>query len=170
MAPTWPPRQVLVNGGVAPSLMHLKRPVCAEFSEIALERAVVFRYNPQTVRWAELSTADGKKKSAGAKRENICQAPYNVREGDQLCVFQGPPQSKGMCSGDFDHAAQHSSVVVALPEDLFLRSMREEQRRERSSSTKKRDKLEVRFKARQEVTLSLGSNFDFSDEEEGADK
>ncbi len=160
MSPAWPPRQVLVNGGVAPSLMHLKRPVVQEFPELSLERVAVFKYYPSSLLWTELlSGGDGQKRKG--KKDSLCGPPYHLQEGDQVCAFEALGRTGG---------AEHRSISVALPEDLCLRAAKEAAKRERSegkrNSSSKGSKGE-KAKFRAEVTLSLGSGFDFSDEEEG---
>eukprot|EP01034_Spumella_vulgaris_P022855 gene22855-29029_t len=170
MSPMWPPRQVLVSGGVAPSMMHLKRPVCTEFKDIALDRAVIFKFQTVGTKWTEMCAGEGKKKSKGASasKENILQPPYSLKEGDQLCVFQSHSVSNAFGTASANSTPDGSSYrthPIALPEDLFLRAMKQEARKERSSGGK-RSKGDAKQKVRVEVSLSLGSNFDFSDEEE----
>jgi hypothetical protein len=161
----WPPRQVLVNGGVAPSMMHLKRPVCIEFPDIALDRAVIYKFQNVGIRWTEMCS-DGKKKSKGGGAPNILQPPFSLKEGDQLCVFQSHTVAAfGSSSGGVD-GSSYRAHPIALPEDVFLRAMKQEARKERSNGGKKKNKDTK--KVRVEIGLSLGSNFDFSDEEEDA--
>ena len=142
MWPTWPPVQVLVNGGTAPTLGHLKRALIAALlspetrdadgtsgggnsssgssggggsgvgaRELSNDQVRVFKYQPQALEWQELLSASAASSSAAAamimaagssggggrtalarrkkgnKPDNITQAPYFVKEGDQFCVF-----------------------------------------------------------------------------------
>lgn len=223
MHPAWPPRQVLINGGSAPTMGHLKRafssafdnfsmrgPTCSTIADalsgksaasapcaaasfaqaaapkensLSVDNIVVYKYQPHSFVWSELRSASdaaaagsaasssyGRKKKTSAG--NICQAPYFVKEGDQFCTFLvSSPDKK-----DQD---------ISLLEDVVLRRIKEREKLLRSQRKKKSDNCTGLFaighdrnpkhgssggKQRQEIILSLGRGFEFSDDEEEAEK
>lgn len=173
MSPRWPPLQVLINGGVAPTLGHLKRAVVSALPEMSTEHMSVYKYQPQSIEWNAVIAAGvgvnttGRKKG-GKTESNITQGPYFIKEGDQLCAFDSRSLRLAPgCAADADGV-----IRFALAEDVQLRVMRDAERAERK--LKKQYKSGVSFAddgvklprvARKEVMLSLGSGFDFSDDE-----
>ena len=184
VAPVWPPLPVLVNGGTAPTLGHLKRAICTHWPDLPSETLSVYKYQPAAIEWTGL-VAHGvglhtlrKKGSIGSKKSvesNIAQSPYFLKEGDQLLVFDAKLTKLGAgVSADVD-----GFIPIALPEDIKLRQLREIERTERklkkqyrsstvfdSPSKSEGNHQKNPTRVRKEVILSLGSGFDFSDEED----
>ena len=171
MSPSWPPRQVLINGGAAPTIGHLKRALTAAFPHLSTDTLCAFKYHPQAIEWnsvvyAGVGTQPVKKKG----ESNITQGPYFVKEGDQFGCFD----AKAVRLAFGVTMPVDNVIKFALPEDLQLRILRENERTER--------KLKKQYKSvmfdtpgqsvgtnkiiRKEVMLSLGSGFDFSDDED----
>lgn len=133
---------------------------------------VIFKYLPQSIEWKEMVSAGASSinsmmilaaKRKGSKAENITLAPYSVKEGDQFCVFNRDE----ICSGGKNVTETDPNFVVALPEEILLLELR------KAIKLEKKSRKSVGFLDsfpkpgnRKEVTLSLGSNFDFSDEED----
>lgn len=175
MSPRWPPLPVLINGGVAPTLGHLKRAVVSVLPELATEHMSVYKYQPQGFEWSAVIAggvgvhSNSSRKRGGKSESNITQGPYFIKEGDQLCAFDS--RSVRLAPGvsiDIDGV-----IRFALAEDLQLRLLRDAEREERKLK-KLYKSAGVSFAtegavapraARREVMLSLGSGFDFSDDE-----
>jgi hypothetical protein len=104
LSPEWPPKQITINGGAAPSLAHLRRPICAELG-LAVDKTQLFKFLPSSLDWhplkAGMKSAAAPTSSAtttaviGAgigqqskKIENIFDPPYSMREGDLVCAFE----------------------------------------------------------------------------------
>lgn len=105
MTPDWPPIQVTVSCGLAPSVAHLRRTVCGALGGLSTDRAVLYKYSLQTCAWFELkpglrvesaaggAAAAGRPVSNVKRIENVFDPPYSLKEGDLLCAFEVPPQS-----------------------------------------------------------------------------
>jgi hypothetical protein len=208
MLPRWPPKQLIVNGGTAPTLGHLKRAIATGFNQfrpspnvdmrgsnnsncsviktvatasnnsdqtISVDLIAVYKYQPHTFTWLEMkssgdlgttgsSLAAKKKKSSALS--NICQAPYFVKEGDQFCSFSW-----------LDHkrpSSYSSPLNIAMPEDMCLRRIREREKVTRAQRKKNHFGIQEdggssvnasKTLRRQEVVLSLGRGFEFSDDD-----
>lgn len=174
VSPSWPPKQALINGGVAPTLGHLKRAVASALTQVPTDTMCVYKYLP-SYEWSPViyagAGANTKNAKGGKKGEsNITQGPHFVKEGDQFCAFD----SKTVRLAPGVIAEVDGIVKFALPEDIQLRILRENERAERKL---KKQYKSVMFDApnggntvvprgaRKEVMLSLGSGFDFSDDE-----
>jgi hypothetical protein len=179
VSPQWPPMPVLVNGGAAPTLGHLKRAISTVLPDISSEHISVYKYQSQALEWQGMVSAGvglhtRKKGSIGSRKgaeSNIAQAPYFIKEGDQLVVFDSrlTKLSPGI-SVDPD-----GFIPIALPEDVQLRRLRDDERAARKLKKQYKTSFDlpegggggssVVPKVRKEVMLSLGSGFDFSDDE-----
>ena len=180
VSPSWPPRQVLINGGAAPTLGHLKRAVVSVLPALPTDSLCVFKYHPQSIEWGAViyagvganATKGAKKGSLGNKKgeSNITLGPYFVKEGDQFCAFD----AKAVRLSPGVVAEVDGMVRFALPEDVHLRLARDAERAERKLKKQYKSVLfessgpaaGVPRGARKEVMLSLGSGFDFSDEDD----
>jgi len=135
----------------------------------------VYKYHQPTIEWAAVIYAGAGANIKGPKRKgesNITQGPYFVKEGDQFCSFDA--KSVRMAPGVT--AEVDGTIRFALPEDIQLRILRDNERAERklkkqyksvmfdSPATGAGNKVAPKG-ARKEVMLSLGSGFDFSDDE-----
>jgi len=106
----WPPLEVKISGGAAPSFGHLLRPVAAALS-LSPESIEVYKLDVETLEWIALSPSSNKQKSGHGKVENILLPPYLLKEGSLLVV------KPKLASGD--------RRKVDRLEDMFLRFVRE---------------------------------------------
>ena len=92
LSPKWPPHQITVNGGISPSLGHLVRPIQEIFTDLSMSNIIIFKYNIQTSDWGLLKLPNLSSSTASSSKgvDNISNAPYAIKEGDQLavCSFQ----------------------------------------------------------------------------------
>jgi hypothetical protein len=174
--PLWPPLPALLNGGSAPTLGHLKRAITAVYPDLPTEHLSVYKYQPQAIEWIGL-IAGGvglhvKRRGGGAGKKavesNVAQAPYFLKEGDRLLVFD-TRQVKLARGQALD---PDGFIRIALPEEMELRRLRDTEREERKKRNQQRTTFDGPSSAgaggktvRKEVMLSLGSGFEFSDEE-----
>lgn len=173
MEPKWPPLQVVVNGGSAPTLGHLRRSIAQtreDLQNAPLEKIAVFKFNPQTVAWTQMVPET---KANNRKAENITQSPYFVKEGDQFCAF-------------LDGSAGRQQYVVVRAEDLSLRALKEEEKRRKEESNRaKASRHSVSFfedvnntknsadgirPVRKEALLMIGKGGQFSDDDDDFDE
>ena len=171
VSPIWPPKQVLINGGTAPTLGHLKRAITTALPHLSTDNLCAYKYNPQAVEWGVVVYAGAGAQQVKKKGEsNITLGPYFVKEGDQFGCFD----AKSVRLAPGVSAPVDNIIKFALPEDVQLRILRDNERTER--------KLKKQYKSvmfdtpgrsvvatksvRKEVMLSLGSGFDFSDDED----
>ena len=100
MNPSWPPIEVSVSCGLAPSVAHLRRTVCGALGGLSADRAVLYKYSLQTCSWSELKPglrvegtgAAGRPVGLVKRIENVLDPPYSMKEGDLLCAFEVPSQ------------------------------------------------------------------------------
>ena len=100
MTPSWPPVEVTVSCGLAPSVAHLRRSICGVLGGLSADRAVLYKYSLQTCSWSELKPglrvegigAAGRPVVLVKRIENVLDPPYSMKEGDLLCAFEVPPQ------------------------------------------------------------------------------
>ena len=100
MDPSWPPIEVIVSCGLAPSVAHLRRTVCGALGGLSADRAVLYKYSLQTCSWSELKPglrvegtgAAGRPVGLVKRIENVLDPPYSMKEGDLLCAFEVPSQ------------------------------------------------------------------------------
>jgi hypothetical protein len=100
MTPSWPPVEVTVSCGLAPSVAHLRRSVCGVLGGLSADRAVLYKYSLQTCSWSELKPglrvegtgAAGRPVGLVKRIENVLDPPYSMKEGDLLCAFEVPSQ------------------------------------------------------------------------------
>lgn len=100
MTPSWPPIEVSVSCGLAPSVAHLRRTVCGALGGLSADRAVLYKYSLQTCSWSELKPglrvegtgAAGRPVGLVKRIENVLDPPYSMKEGDLLCAFEVPSQ------------------------------------------------------------------------------
>jgi hypothetical protein len=106
MAPSWPPVEVTVSCGLAPSVAHLRRSVCGVLGGLSADRAVLYKYSLQTCSWSELKPglrvegtgAAGRPVGLVKRIENVLDPPYSMKEGDLLCAFEVPSQDVMMAA------------------------------------------------------------------------
>jgi len=116
--------------------------------------------------YAGVGTQPVKKKG----ESNITLGPYFVKEGDQFGCFD----SKTVRFAPGVTPPVDNIIKFALPEDIQLRVLRENERTERKLKKQYKSVLfdtpvlpsGTNKSARKEVMLSLGSGFDFSDDED----
>lgn len=161
----------MVNGGTAPTLGHLKRAINSALPHLSTDTLCAYKYIPEAFEWSAVVYAGAGTQPAKKKGEsNITQGPYFVKEGDQFGCFD----SKSVRLAPGVVAPVDNFIRFALPEDIQLRILRDNERTER--------KLKKQYKTvifdtpgqsasatknvRKEVMLSLGSGFDFSDDED----
>jgi hypothetical protein len=92
MSPTWPPIEISVIGGVTPSMGHLLQALSQAFPDISKSEICVFRRARHACQWTLLyCPVDGAVSNSAAKKKasqkHLGQAPFNIRDGDSLCVF-----------------------------------------------------------------------------------
>lgn len=153
---------------------HLKRAAASALPQLPTDTMCVYKYQP-SYEWSAViyagAGAHNKNAKGGKKGEsNITQGPHHVKEGDQFCAFD----SKSVRLAPGVVAEVDGMIKFALPEDIQLRIARENERAERKL---KKQYKSVMFDtpsggttvaprgARKEVMLSLGSGFNFSDDE-----
>ena len=97
MTPEWPPTEVTVSCGLAPSVAHIRRAICGVLTGVSADKATLYKYSLQSCSWFELKPGmrvEGKGKAVSLKRvENVFEPPYSLAEGDLICAFEVPPQS-----------------------------------------------------------------------------
>lgn len=106
MTPSWPPVEVTVSCGLAPSVAHLRRSVCGVLGGLSADRAVLYKYSLQTCSWSELKPglrvegtgAAGRPVGLVKRIENVLDPPYSMKEGDLLCAFEVPSQDVMMAA------------------------------------------------------------------------
>jgi hypothetical protein len=106
MTPSWPPIEVTVSCGLAPSVAHLRRSVCSVLGGLSADRAVLYKYSLQTCSWSELKPglrvegtgAAGRPVGLVKRIENVLDPPYSMKEGDLLCAFEVPSQDVMMAA------------------------------------------------------------------------
>ena len=106
MTPSWPPVEVTVSCGLAPSVAHLRRSVCGVLGGLSADRAVLYKYSLQTCSWSELKPglrvegtgAAGRPVGLVKRIENVLDPPYSMKEGDLLCAFEAPSQDVMMAA------------------------------------------------------------------------
>jgi hypothetical protein len=106
------------------------------------------------------SAVPGKPGAIPRRVENILLAPYSFREGDLVCAFEVPPAS-----------VPKKPVVVCRPEDLYLREqikLKKLAKRNCAGAGHAGDTANKKRKPASEVPLSLGDNFNFSDDEDSS--
>ncbi|KAJ1409646.1 hypothetical protein B484DRAFT_403150 [Ochromonadaceae sp. CCMP2298] len=143
MSPLWPPLPVLLNGGAAPTLGHLKRAVGAVFAHIPLDHLGVYKFSPQTTEWAPLvlpatlgalaASIGGRKRVGGKRESNVTQAPYFVKEGDQFCAFDCrliPPRVAAAAAAG---AGAGANLGISLAADVQLKALKDWQKAQRRS-------------------------------------
>lgn len=162
MTPDWPPIEVLVQGGSAPSMGHLLSPI-SETLGIPKTSMRVFKFNPgKSDLWLEVTNGSGGAAGtvgkgrggalAKAKSQSILSAPYNFVEGDLVCAF------------DSSEVPTATVVAVLRPEDAWekrrLAALRSAGRVNKGSIKSGQSR-----KRGPEIPLSLGGDLDFSDED-----
>eukprot|EP01038_Epipyxis_sp_PR26KG_P009755 gene9755-13124_t len=196
MSPAWPPHQILVNGGISPSIAHLKRPINSKIFDdkiTSLDKLIIYRYMPNSMRWVQIKSqrnsnkiSDNKKRSnASTKKADIITGPpHNVKEGDLMCVFNvdevitsNANEGNGVSIiGDGKDDDDKSEIMIILPEDVEPIRLRAEELKNREFRKLNRhlrwddnnmliDNVDGKSRFR-EVNLSLGKNYDFSDEDD----
>ncbi len=126
---------------------HLVRPILQLFPDIIRSELCIFRYNPVTAQWHFLECGcEGPKKNCKAYKadSNICNAPFNLRDGDVVAIFSvkglKPTFVKGL--RDCKPGTLASACIVGelwdicTPEDVLLRSIREQQEISRKKNSK----------------------------------
>lgn len=180
MDPVWPPLELTVDGGMAPTLGHLKRPLCAKLGLggpdfNAHNNVSMFKYSTQTYSWHELlpgmkASTTGTKTTITSKtikkQENILQPPYSFKEGDLVCAFENKFSSKSTITST-GIVVPSKPVIVCRPEDLYFRESKKlEKNTKRNQGVTKLNGSNKRVKKpATEIALSLGGNLDFSDDE-----
>jgi hypothetical protein len=152
--------EVFVDGGIQPTLGHLKTAVGNVFG-LPQDRVRLAKYISGQKEWVELvahvknESKRGRKRKGGQrgtnkKSESIVQGLYNLREGDLIVVVDTDDVKDLPFSWD-------------RPEDLCARAKRTEDRSKKRGEKKKR-------KDHPEIALKLGGDLNFSDDSSGEDE
>jgi len=165
MEPEWPPLQVLVSGGAAPTLGHLKRAFAAAIpsavGSLAAESLEVFKLQSQAVQWTRLLSSSDRQlremlrlnhnysssnsmgspgrtsKGGGKKAENISLGPYFVKEGDQFCVFSGAANPNPSSSQTKINILTWD-ITISRPEDVSIRLLKQEEKQRKEEAKRAR--------------------------------
>lgn len=201
MSPAWPPLSITISGGIKPSVGHLVRPINEKFPDISLENIVIYKYNANTNDWQLIKSppaSTGSAASAKAVTKANTTLMEGLKESDLLCVFSANDLLEGKTMTSLTPLQKSSlinemlgSVVVSLPEDLFLQRLQQELKQSGVLKDKKKkggkvvksvqwlsshlqNKLSLGRSGadghpkmkRKEYALNIRTDFDSSDEEE----
>jgi hypothetical protein len=173
MVPHWPPIQATVDGGQSPTFGHLMKSIKAALTQSHVcgptvpENLLVFKFLPGTYTWTQLlsNASTGKK-----KLENICAKPYELKEGDLVCVCD---ENRLSCPQTSDH--KYDSIRICRSEDRLYQLLAAEKKKNKKSKRGNEDFYSSTgttgnhaAKKRANIieqALSLGGDLNFSDDE-----
>ncbi len=128
---------------------HLVRPILDIFTDISKSDLCILRYNPITAQWCVLDCGilenGSKKTSKNTKSSNICNAPYNLRDGDVIAVFSLKDLKLSLSHalrdskpGTLTNTFEHLEWDVSTLEDVELRKLREFESSKKSHGSDKK--------------------------------
>ena len=161
LSPQEVPFEIVVNGGTAPSLGHLKNAIRLKFQDSSSVGSSLrmYKYDESKYVWTELKQGEGM--LTRGKVPGILQPPLSLKEGDFLCAFE----EKTVAGG-------------ANKEYIIDRDFDEESRRlaEKKQALSGGKNGNIAFKSKKkvgrnrvEVALSIGDDFDDSSSEKSVE-
>jgi hypothetical protein len=178
MYPKWPPKQAIIPLKTnLLTLNNLKQILSTALEFQNFENISVFKFFPLRVVWLEINLnnttqfmniKNNKKKLVGtvvnngnsnisnAKRiDNVLLSPFFVKEGDLFCLVDNNLINQ--------NNSEKSVLSIALPENTYYKELKQERKSKKLNYNE--DFISKNKKMYSEVALSIGVDFDFSDEE-----
>lgn len=167
MDPFWPPVEVTINGGPAPTTGFLKSKILAKLWPGGETKSIsVHRYETQSVKWTEI---------VKGKSDNILGVPISLKDGDLICAFVIDTGNSHLST-----TLSKKAPVISRPEDKYLKLQQKTQKKSATllnvtksaagttgPATTAAAKAAQQKKRKQvvEVALTLGGDLDFSEDE-----
>ena len=158
MTPSSPqdtPFEIIVHGGVAPSLGHLKNAIRTRIPEPShgANSLRIFKLNESKHVWTEVKQGGGV--TTRGKITSIFQSPFNLKEGDFLSAFDEKTKV-GDVSKEYSIDRKHDQEKRQVAADSKAHANKGGNNDSIGINGKKNKKNRV------EVALSIGDGFDYS--------